>query len=680
MEKTTCWTFTWGLACWALVCAAAGCDTTGSGSGDSAANGDHGNFAGGSKKLLLRAAPPGLCDGNGSLKECEDGNECADETAGAGDGNARGSSQGGGGSGGSSSGLGPTSTQYAPPTAGAAGYNPAPESWDPMPPSGGYGGAAGGAPTALDAGAPTDGGGSTVVLPPPDGGACEPGPDGGLPDDCGDAGEEDDCQPGPDGGLPDDCGDAGDIGVSLSALVEDDVPKCDTLVKSKPYTLYMSADDSNSMASPVVARRMIRGGYPVDARLVRPHEFLNYYDFSFEPAPAGELSVVAQLSSCPQDGQLSFQVALQSEARSNADRKPLNITFVLDTSGSMDDSSMFGEPVPIELERAAVRAIAGQLQEGDRVSMVTWSTTQQDILSGHYVSGPDDPAVLSAADSLMPGGGTDLAAGLARGYALAREHYSATRINRVILISDGQANVGVTDEELIGQWADDEEGEEGIYLAGIGVGDGYDDTLMDVVTDKGRGAYVYIDSVAEATKMLGKRFLQVVDLAARAVRLEVTLPWYLAIEKFYGEVVSTDPEKVRPQHLAPNDAMLFFQVLEACDPALLHGDDRIQIRATWETPFTREKKQYVLDALFNDLAGDDADLTKAAAIAGYAEALILADQQPQNREKILQKALDNVLAAKDSDRDPDLVEVAELIRLYLNQRSATDDAVGYGEY
>lgn len=615
------------ITCWASACA----------TDDPAYESGKDGFSGGSAKLALRAAPPGLCDGYGSQKECEDPNGCEPEPgvqseSYAGGGYVPTSIAPSGGAGGSG--------YYSAPTAGTggSGYYP------------GYAGAgageggASGNDQVLDAGV-VDSGGSGIE----DAGDCEPGPDGGLAPGCQDAGEP---------------------GLSRNALIAEDVPGCDTLDYSEPYTLYMSADDSNSMASPVMVRRMIRAGYSVGASLVRPHEFLNYYNFSFEPAAPGEVRVFAQLSSCPQDGQLSFQVALQAEVRTREQRAPLNITLVLDTSGSMGSSSIFGPPTPIELERAAVLAIASELKPGDVVSMVTWSEGQNDILTGHQVSGPDDPVIVDAANALQPGGSTDLAGGLNRGYTLAHQYYSPERINRVVLISDGQANVGVTDEELIGKWADDEEGEAGIYLAGIGVGDGYDDTLMDVVTDTGRGAYVYIDSVEEARRMLGKHLLQVVDLAARAVRLEVTLPWYLALEKFYGEVVSTDPTKVRPQHLAPNDAMLFFQVLNACDPPLLHGDDRIRIRATWETPFEREQKEKVIDTVLNDLAGDDANLTKAAAIAGYAEALILADQDPAGRESVLQKALDDVLQAKNSDTDPDLLEVADLIRLYMQQQGS----------
>ncbi len=439
-----------------------------------------------------------------------------------------------------------------------------------------------------------------------------------------------------------------------------DVPSCGSLDDKRSAKLYMSADDSSSLASPVIARRLLRDGRLVPAQVLRAHEFLNYYDTGFAPAKSGQVAMTAQLSSCPDDGMLSLQVALRAEARDADDRPPLTLTFVLDTSGSMA-----GEP--IDMEREAVRVMAGQLRRGDIVSMVTWSSDQKDILAGYEVTGPDDQQLLNAVSALEANGGTDLHAGLVRGYELAQKSFAAKRINRVVLISDGGANLGITDEELIGRFADDEEGQEGIYLAGIGVGRDVNDTLMDAVTDVGRGAYIYLDSEAEAQRMLGEHFLQVVDVAARAVRLEVQLPWYLTIEKFYGEVVSTEASKVRPQHLSPNDQMLFFQTLRACDVAQLHGDDRIRLRATWETPFTRAARETVIDTTLNALAGNDAVLRRAAAVAGYADALAVAAAAPQSdsAREAAETALAATRAANDNGQDLALNEIESLLKVLL---------------
>jgi hypothetical protein len=103
--------------------------------------------------------------------------------------------------------------------------------------------------------------------------------------------------------------------------------------------------------------------------------------------------------------------------------------------------------------------------------------------------------------------------------------------------------------------------------------------------------------------------------------------------------------------------MLFFQTLSACAGATIYGDDRIRIRATWETPFSKEPKEQVIDTTLNALAGDDDELTKAAAIAGYAEALLqIAEATPNtDRAAVIDEALAAANAAKNAATDPDLI-------------------------
>ncbi|MCA9638910.1 MAG: VWA domain-containing protein, partial [Myxococcales bacterium] len=188
--------------------------------------------------------------------------------------------------------------------------------------------------------------------------------------------------------------------------------------------------------------------------------------------------------------------------------------------------SMGGEPM--HLLRESVRHVAGQLRSGDVVSLVQWDTSQGIVLQGHVVAGPDDPTLLEAIENLDAGGGTDLFAGLTTAYALAESSYIQGGINRVVLISDGGANAGVTSINLIANAAEAEDG-GGIYLIGVGVGEAedYSDALMDTVTDAGKGAYLFIDNASEAALQFGpERFVSNVAVAARNVQMAVTLPWY----------------------------------------------------------------------------------------------------------------------------------------------------------
>ncbi len=431
---------------------------------------------------------------------------------------------------------------------------------------------------------------------------------------------------------------------------------CEAIPSRDPVTLYLSADDSNSMASPVIARRMIRMGQRVPARVVRTYEFLNYYNVPYEPAAPDHVRVVPQMRPGADEGSYELQVGIASERRAPGDARPMTLTFVLDTSGSMGGGGR------IERERGVIRAIAASLREGDIVSAVTWDTAQREVLSGHRVTGPRDPALLSLADNLRASGGTDLSGGLTAGYALAQRHYGEGRLNRVVLISDGEANVGVTDENVIAESSHFAEREE-IYLVGVGVGDGYNDTLMDTVTDRGRGAYVFIDSDGEAGAMFGARFAETMDLAVRAVRLELTLPWYMRVAEFHGEAISTNASEIDPQHLAPNDAMVFHQVLQSCAGSAVDMGDHIVARATYATR-ARVPSAETVDVTFGQLLeGDDAALRRGRAIVAWAEALKRIASAAGPARAILDDA-ERVVRAARTAPDPALDEILELIADY----------------
>ncbi|MDC3955766.1 vWA domain-containing protein [Polyangium jinanense] len=425
---------------------------------------------------------------------------------------------------------------------------------------------------------------------------------------------------------------------------------CEGLDSSKPVVLYLSADDSNSMGSPVHARELIGMGITPMAQEIRTYEFLNYYRIQYDAPAAGKLALYPELANTAVANELDFQIAVRSYDAVKP-RRPMTVTFVLDVSGSM------GGP-GIERERAAVKAIAASLAEGDIVNAVTWDTNNNVVMSGHVVTGPNDPEIVSLANGLTANGGTDLHSGLVAGYGLAEQHYGSGRLNRVVLISDGGANVGETDAAFIGEKSKDAD-KEGIYLVGVGTGPGgsYDDRLMDIVTDKGRGAYVYLDGVDEASRMFVERFDETMEIAARGVQVELTMPWYFQMHKFYGEEYSENPEEVERQHLAPSDAMIFNQVLKACDPAQIVATDTITVRARWKTPLTYlDQETFVTTTVGDLLAAQKAGLPKAKAIVAFAEAL----KAPTSQN--LADAHAMAVAANVKGDDPELLEVVSLIQ------------------
>jgi Ca-activated chloride channel homolog len=399
---------------------------------------------------------------------------------------------------------------------------------------------------------------------------------------------------------------------------EDDtaVEDCD---EQTPITFWISPDDSNSMSAAAMARdAMLAGRSSVDNVSLRTWEFMNYYRFDYERPAPGSLGIHAALTPDPsgEAGAYIMNIGIASPGLDKAERDPMNLVFSLDTSGSMGGS-------PISLLRESCSTIAGELMDGDVVSMVTWANSQQTVLESHAVSGPDDADLLRAISNISDGGSTDLHAGLTTAYQLADDNYTPGRINRVILISDGGANVGVTDEDLIARHSEREDG-EGIYMMGVGVGtaQGYNDLLMDTVTDAGKGAAVFIGSSGEADSIFGDRFLEVLDVAARDVAVRLDLPPGFEITRFSGEEYSTDPQEVEPQHLAPNDAMVFQKHLATCAPELLEADPEVTIEVSWKDAVTFEAHTVSRAMPWSELLGtDQALLWKGEAVFSYVLAL-----------------------------------------------------------
>lgn len=443
---------------------------------------------------------------------------------------------------------------------------------------------------------------------------------------------------------------------------------------TKAAVLYLSADDSNSMAGAPVARSLIQQGQLVYKGL-RTYEFLNYYSFDYPPAPPGQVAVSAQ-AHVNADGTYNMQIGVRAPDESALQRRSFNLTLSVDTSSSMK----WGPPGNTAMDRVkeACRSLAGQLRQGDVVSIVTWNHAQALLLDSLPVQLPGDPALLAKCELLQPYGASDLGAGLDMSYKVARKNFDPSKINRVVMLSDGGANVSSDTRTLIKNAAQDSQG-EAIYLMGAGVGDpwNYNDQVMDLVTDAGRGAYVFLDSTQEAQKMFGPRLLANLEVAARNVRVEVTLPPTFVIEEFHGEQVSANPEEVDPQHLATGDAMVFHQVLRSCAPEAVDGSAPVKVKVSYEEPISREPRTAeMITTLAELLAGDTKLLLKGDAVVAFAEAL--KDVRGAKAPAAL-AALDKAQAEVQKANlvlggDPELEELRGLLQTYRGRFDGTGES------
>ncbi len=424
-----------------------------------------------------------------------------------------------------------------------------------------------------------------------------------------------------------------------------------------PVTLYMSADDSNSQAAPVLARHMIDAGMRSPGQGA-PYEFLNYYDFDLAPAEPGSVRLEAQMRPIVgTEGGYSVLVAAVAEERTIEERADLNLVMSIDRSCSMGG-------LPIDLAKQSMEQMTASLREGDIVSIVEWSAQAATIIDGHVVQGASDATLVQIIRGISEGGGTDLHNGLVHAYEVAASHASPERLSRVVLLSDGGANLGQTSAEIIGAAADDSEA-AGTYLVGVGASTpgNYAHDLMNEVTDMGKGSYIYIDDQDEAEHQFrGRRFISNLDVAALDVRLAVEVPAGFVIDEFHGEEISKNPEDVEPQHLAPNDSMQYHFTLVDCPEAPAERDTRFTFTITWTDPVTREQRSEERDLLLEDLLGGDVRaLVKADALVAYAEALPRGSRTSEDLERMdaaLQVVQEAVLAFP---QDADLAEVLDLL-------------------
>lgn len=201
-------------------------------------------------------------------------------------------------------------------------------------------------------------------------------------------------------------------------------------------------------------------------------------------------------------------------AETSSGRPPLSLSVILDTSGSMHGSK-------IEHTKQALRMVARTLHEGDHFAMTTFSNDALEVMSPRTFNQDSHDIFVSLIDELRPGGGTALFAGFDLGLNLAKKMRSEN--NLAILLSDGQANVGETDLEIIGRLAM-EAAQEGLVTSTLGVGMDYNEALMTEIATQGKGRFYHIDSPDRITGFMTGELGEAADVAARDVKIHIHLP------------------------------------------------------------------------------------------------------------------------------------------------------------
>ncbi len=280
----------------------------------------------------------------------------------------------------------------------------------------------------------------------------------------------------------------------------------------RPLSTFSIDVDTASYAN---VRRFLNGGQLPPPDAVRIEEMVNYFAYDYpEPGRDRPFSVSVDIADCPwRREHLLARIGLKGYEIPRDERPDCNLVFLIDVSGSMRPANK------LPLVQRSLRLLVEELDAYDRVALVVYAGASGLVLDSTAV---DEPAViLDAIDRLQAGGSTNGGAGIQLAYQVAADNFIDEGVNRVILATDGDFNVGITDRgaliELI-----EEQAATGVFLSVLGYGMGnYQDATLEQLADKGNGNYAYIDTLDEARKVLVDEMGGTLITIAKDVKIQV---------------------------------------------------------------------------------------------------------------------------------------------------------------
>ena len=294
---------------------------------------------------------------------------------------------------------------------------------------------------------------------------------------------------------------------------EDVDPNPVRLVAEEPVSTFSIDVDTASYSN---ARRMLNQGRLPPRDAVRIEEMINYfrYDYPLPQNRAQPFSTTVTVAPSPwAEGRQLVHIGLQGYNIVPRERPPLNLVMLLDVSGSM------AEPNKLPLVQQSFRMLVDQLNARDRVSIVVYAGAAGAVLEPTL--GNEHARILAALDNLQAGGSTAGGEGLRLAYSLAEQNFNRNAVNRIIIATDGDFNVGINDPQQLQDFVSRKR-ETGIYLSVFGFGGGnYNDALMQRLAQNGNGVATYIDTLNEARRVLRDEMASNMFSIANDVKIQV---------------------------------------------------------------------------------------------------------------------------------------------------------------
>lgn len=285
------------------------------------------------------------------------------------------------------------------------------------------------------------------------------------------------------------------------------------LTAENPVSTFSIDVDTGSYSN---VRRMLNNGTHPPADSVRAEEIINYFDFGYAPPSSRKqpFSVTTEISAAPWNSKRQLVlVGIKGYEVPRSQIPAANIVFLIDTSGSMSSP----DKLPLLVE--SFKQMTQKMRSQDRVSIVVYAGSAGLVLPA--TSGADKETILQALDKLQAGGSTNGGQGIELAYKIAKENYIGDGVNRVILATDGDFNVGIHDTEMLKTLVADQR-KSGIALTTLGFGQGnYNDHMAEQLADVGNGNHAYIDNLNEGRKVLVEEMSSTMMTIAQDVKIQV---------------------------------------------------------------------------------------------------------------------------------------------------------------
>ncbi|MBL9202065.1 MAG: von Willebrand factor type A domain-containing protein [Opitutaceae bacterium] len=420
-------------------------------------------------------------------------------------------------------------------------------------------------------------------------------------------------------------------------------------------------------ASYAHVRRSVGSGVRPPREAVRIEELLNHFPFRYAPPPArgdAPFAAALEVAEAPwAPGHRLVRIGLKGREVATAARPAANLVFLIDVSGSMN------QPDKLPLVQHAMRLLVGRLRPDDRVAIVTYAGATGIALPSTPVARA--PEILRALDDLATGGPTNGATGLRLAYAIARAHFAVDGLNRVIFCTDGDFNVGVTDEAALLRLVEDEAA-GGVSLAALGFGMGlHRAALLEQLAAHGEGHHAYIATRREAEKELADQVSGTLVTIARDVKVQVEFnPAKVASHRLIGyenrllRKEDFADDKVDAGEIgAGHTVTALYEIVPAPGAEKARGE-LLKVSVRYKKPgggLLSRKLDFALADARRPFAQASADFRFAAAVAHYG--MILRDSPHRGRATIEDTAAWAAAAIADgTDARGYRAEFLELVR------------------